>query len=208
MHTNELAQSVCTIKNNTNNDKMVEFGLKLEDNKVDEWSDKYIDYEQLKKLIQNAKVAMKTRAELEARRPEEAIIIKNRYLSGNEEDLIRSCNTSSTSLGSLATTNNEFQKNPSELLPPGPPTAPPTAPPTPTLSDEQKALLLKNGPVDEKTTYGTTEYDSMQSVGGMIKRTMSGIFVRKTYKSKLLDALKEEDAAIASFSNFIHLEVR
>ena len=48
----------------------------------------------------------------------------------------------------------------------------------------------------------------MQSVGGMIKRTMSGIFVRKTYKSKLLDALKEEDAAIASFSNFIHLEVR
>lgn len=194
----QLTLLVCSRVINTS-DKMVEFGLKLEDNKVDEWSDKYIDYEQLKKLIQNAKVAMKVRVELEARRPEEAIIIKNRYLSGNE-DLIRSCNTSSTSLGSLATNNNEFQKNPSDLIPPGSP--------IPTKSDEQKTPFLKNDQGDEKTTYGSTDFDSMQSVGGMIKRTMSGIFVRKSYKSKLLDALKEEDAAITSFSDFIHQEVR
>jgi len=34
---------------------MVEFGLKLQDNKVREWSDKYIDYEKLKRLLQIAK---------------------------------------------------------------------------------------------------------------------------------------------------------
>ena len=36
---------------------MVEFGLKLQDNRVEEWSDKYIDYEKLKRLIQNVKKA-------------------------------------------------------------------------------------------------------------------------------------------------------
>lgn len=36
---------------------MVEFGLKLEDNKVAEWSDRYIDYERLKSLLKKAKVS-------------------------------------------------------------------------------------------------------------------------------------------------------
>ena len=34
---------------------MVEFGLKLEDNKVSEWSDHYLDYEGLKKILKKAK---------------------------------------------------------------------------------------------------------------------------------------------------------
>ena len=30
---------------------MVEFGLKLEDNKVDKWAHEYIDYEKLKAVV-------------------------------------------------------------------------------------------------------------------------------------------------------------
>ncbi len=48
---------------------MVEFGLKLEDNKVQEWSDKYINYEQLKKLIKSAKKAADARKDLDKRHP-------------------------------------------------------------------------------------------------------------------------------------------
>ena len=44
---------------------MVEFGLKLQDNKVEEWSNKYIDYEKLKQLLQIAKKASKARDSLE-----------------------------------------------------------------------------------------------------------------------------------------------
>ena len=38
---------------------MVEFGLKLSDNKVSKWGDKYLDYERLKLLLKKAKAAMK-----------------------------------------------------------------------------------------------------------------------------------------------------
>ena len=40
---------------------MVEFGLKLEDNKVADWADKYIDYDKLKEILRLAKNAMKKR---------------------------------------------------------------------------------------------------------------------------------------------------
>jgi len=43
---------------------MVEFGLKLEDNKVAEWSNKYIDYEKLKSILKRAKAAAEHREEL------------------------------------------------------------------------------------------------------------------------------------------------
>jgi len=44
---------------------MVEFGLKLEDNKVAEWSDRYIDYEKLKSLLKKAKGAAEKLASAE-----------------------------------------------------------------------------------------------------------------------------------------------
>ena len=36
---------------------MVEFGLKLEDNKVSDWGEHYLDYEGLKKILKKAKKA-------------------------------------------------------------------------------------------------------------------------------------------------------
>mmetsp|Transcript_22017 Transcript_22017/g.45866 ORF Transcript_22017/g.45866 Transcript_22017/m.45866 type:complete len:920 (-) Transcript_22017:91-2850(-) len=46
---------------------MVEFGLKLQDNKVSKWSSHYMNYERLKKLLKTAKAAMKNRDELRDR---------------------------------------------------------------------------------------------------------------------------------------------
>ena len=48
---------------------MVEFGLKLEDNKVDKWSPHYIDYEKLKAILKRAKSGFEYRDELIARLP-------------------------------------------------------------------------------------------------------------------------------------------
>lgn len=48
---------------------MVEFGLKLEDNKVDEWSEQYIDYEKLKEVLKRAKASATYRDEILNRMP-------------------------------------------------------------------------------------------------------------------------------------------
>jgi len=58
---------------------MVEFGLKLKDNKVGEWSEYYIDYEKLKRLLKSAKKASDTREELESRNLESASCIRAAY---------------------------------------------------------------------------------------------------------------------------------
>lgn len=43
---------------------MVEFGLKLEDNKVNDWADQYIDYEKLKAVLKKVKASVEYRDEI------------------------------------------------------------------------------------------------------------------------------------------------
>ena len=52
---------------------MVEFGQKLEDNKVDQWADKYIDYEKLKAILKRAKAAVEYRDDIIKRMPAGAV---------------------------------------------------------------------------------------------------------------------------------------
>lgn len=61
---------------------MVEFGLKLEDNKVAEWAPRYIDYARLKLYIKKAKKAAEAYEALEKRRPEVAAEVKAAYDAG------------------------------------------------------------------------------------------------------------------------------
>lgn len=61
---------------------MVEFGLKLEDNKVAEWADRYIAYARLKLYIKKAKKAAEAYEALEKRRPEVAAEVKAAYDAG------------------------------------------------------------------------------------------------------------------------------
>ncbi|KAL7543571.1 hypothetical protein ACHAXR_012896 [Thalassiosira sp. AJA248-18] len=48
---------------------MVEFGLKLEDNKVNDWADQYIDYEKLKAVLKRGKASVTYRDDLLKRTP-------------------------------------------------------------------------------------------------------------------------------------------
>ncbi|KAL3800524.1 hypothetical protein ACHAW5_009034 [Stephanodiscus triporus] len=52
---------------------MVEFGLQLEDNKVDEWSSQYIDYERLRGLLHRASASAELRDEIIRRMPTDAV---------------------------------------------------------------------------------------------------------------------------------------
>lgn len=61
---------------------MVEFGLKLEDNKVSEWSEHYIHYEKLKAILKNCETALQRFQELEDRRPDFVQRVREEYLAG------------------------------------------------------------------------------------------------------------------------------
>jgi len=71
---------------------MVEFGLKLEDNKVSEWAAYYIDYEKLKKLLEKLNAAVKYRDQLELKSPTLATKLRNEFLAttGKERAFSRS----------------------------------------------------------------------------------------------------------------------
>jgi hypothetical protein len=69
---------------------MVEFGLKLQDNKVEEWADKYIDYEKLKRLIQNAKKAHKQSKDVERRNEFIVSEVRLEYVNGEPTKKVNS----------------------------------------------------------------------------------------------------------------------
>ena len=62
---------------------MVDFQLKLQDNKVSEWSDRYMNYAALKKLLKTAKIAEKKYIDLCLVDPLKAEQTTKAYRSGN-----------------------------------------------------------------------------------------------------------------------------
>jgi|UPI000581A97B hypothetical protein len=61
---------------------MVEFGLKLEDNKVADWSDYYIAYEKLKAILKRHQAIRDRYNELAARKPADAYAMERAYRQG------------------------------------------------------------------------------------------------------------------------------
>jgi hypothetical protein len=61
---------------------MVEFGLKLEDNKLAEWREHYIDYEKLKSILKKCAASVTRYRDLEARQPARAAEIKIAWSTG------------------------------------------------------------------------------------------------------------------------------
>ena len=80
---------------------MVEFGLKLEDNKVAEWSEYYINYDKLKAFLKKAKSAQKKYDEQAMKRPEDAKKVLEAYKAGIETAVLT---TPYNSTGSLIDT--------------------------------------------------------------------------------------------------------
>jgi hypothetical protein len=61
---------------------MVEFGLKLEDNKVADWTEHYIDYEKLKHILKKCQAADKRWSDLAAKKPLTTASITDSFYSG------------------------------------------------------------------------------------------------------------------------------
>lgn len=61
---------------------MVEFGLKLDDNKVSEWNEHYIQYEKLKSILVRASTAVKKLEDYKTKRPATTAAIVQAYKSG------------------------------------------------------------------------------------------------------------------------------
>jgi SPX domain len=80
---------------------MVEFGLKLEDNKVSEWNEHYIDYDKLKAILKHAKTAQKKYNELATKRPDDATKIVEAYQKGDTKFVTLSPSPSKASLQQL-----------------------------------------------------------------------------------------------------------
>lgn len=88
---------------------MVEFGLKLEDNKVAEWRENYIDYEKLKQILKKCAAAVARYQDLADKQPKRAALIKENFENGQDTPVA----TPHTSLGNLAEVD-AATKSPSE----------------------------------------------------------------------------------------------
>lgn len=176
---------------------MVEFGLKLEDNKVSEWSDKYIDYEELKRILKKASAAIKRKDELCKRKPELAEEIVQAYKQGkapNQETPNTSQHEGMNLMVCNAPIPEETKEQPVDQVP----------------TSESKPLL-NDGAKHE--SHGTMA-DKSDSLSGKLSRTLSGhsfiagYFSNSKYEQRIREALEEIDALEDRFDESIHQQVR
>jgi hypothetical protein len=178
---------------------MVEFGLKLEDNKVSEWSDKYIDYEELKRILKKASSAVKRKDELCKRKPELAEEIIQASKQGKEPNQ-KTPNTSQHEGMNLMDSNAPIiqeEETKEQLVDQVP------------ANEESKPLLSKD---NEK--YASTMADKSDSLSSKLSRTLSGhsliagYFSNSKYEQRIREALEEIDALEGRFDESIHQQVR
>ena len=178
---------------------MVEFGLKLQDNQVAEWSDHYIDYEELKKLLKKVKQAIQRYEEQAKKKPELAKEIKSNFDKGIGTFVTGTPPMSSNSLNSLAkgASGNSLS---SSRLQEG-------------QTDEKTALLTDVAKrVSSAASYGGAS-DGQSSPGsgvhGVLRNAVSSVYgyFEKRYETSLRDTLVEIAALESEFDNRLLQEV-
>lgn len=173
---------------------MVEFGLKLEDNKVAEWSDSYINYEKLKALLKKAKEAAKKRDELIKRRPDLALEIQEAYKAGDlvfdPQSGAPSRVNSAVDLAALG--GDETNASETEKL----------------LKENSFPGSLKYGSQGSLRSMGSGEYKTSDSTVQSLFRGVSGYFSKSKYEKKLGYALQAVDDGHALFAGALREEVR
>jgi len=190
---------------------MVEFGLKLQDNQVAEWSEHYIAYEELKKLLKKVKQAIARYEEQAKKKPELAEEIKSNYDQGISTFITRTPPMSSASLTDLkeaavaaAVTRSASRENLSEAA-----------------ATESTSLLQKmmgqGTPTSERQP--TTEaYESTNklptaspesAIHGVLKTAVSSVsgYFEKRYESSLRENLRDIDAFQDDFDQKMMSEV-
>ena len=176
---------------------MVEFGLKLQDNQVAEWSDHYIDYEELKKLLKKVKQALQRYEEQAKKKPELAKVIKTHFDNGVVTYVTGTPPMSSASLNNLAkevSAESLSQQEPDER--------------TNLLTEVAKKVSGRNSPSSHG---GTSEIANSPGSGvhGVLRSavsTVSGYF-EKRYETSLRDTLAEISACEVEFDNRLIKEV-
>lgn len=162
---------------------MVEFGLKLEDNKVAEWADTYIDYEKLKDLLKKSQAAIKRRDEIMKRKPELSAEIETAFKAGTKTLLSP---MSQTSLSSVVE-GSECNDSISIVDMAG-------------SANEKSALLVDRGGIPSK--YGS------ESSFQQLFSTVTGIFSAKKYETIVRARLQEVADYHAQFETELFAEVR
>lgn len=156
---------------------MVEFGLKLEDNKVSEWSDKYIDYEALKTILKKASAAVKRNEVLMKRHPQLADVVAKEYAP----------TPFSSQLDLQAVASEGLQ-----LVDQVP---------------ESKPLLTPNTEkYGSKESFAASENKS-DSISHTIQRTLSGYWSESNYVQRIRESIKEVENYERRFEECIHQEV-
>lgn len=159
---------------------MVEFGLKLEDNKVEQWSDKYLDYEKLKSILKKAKAAAGHVEELKKKLPKELVEACTREFAARkaqEEEERRLIDEQLQQQDDSTKSNNpthhfELSSKPSSR----------SSTPLPSVEETQKATDSTPLLAERRSSFGS---QSENSVGGgpLMKRQNSwGSFGHTVFK--------------------------
>lgn len=194
-------------------------GLKLDDNKVAEWGDSYINYERLKLFIKKAKELRETKEDLINRHPEKAAFLMTSYekdgisLSKNESDT----RTKDFSERDFTNLNKKGHGNEKEYE------IACTSLGKREMQhlDERKSLLeevsipLKYDSYTVDPEVCITKRDtpflirsySESSLASLVKN-VTGLFQGSSYETQLIEAFAAETTILHSFSTCLEQEVR
>eukprot|EP00522_Entomoneis_paludosa_P006853 CAMPEP_0172440198 /NCGR_PEP_ID=MMETSP1065-20121228/911_1 /TAXON_ID=265537 /ORGANISM="Amphiprora paludosa, Strain CCMP125" /LENGTH=924 /DNA_ID=CAMNT_0013188983 /DNA_START=235 /DNA_END=3009 /DNA_ORIENTATION=- len=199
---------------------MVEFGLKLRDNKVEEWADYYVRYEKLKQILKKYKSQIKNFNDLAKKDTELSNGLKEAWLEGT---LLTTPATSSENL-------QKFTQSPLPSSPKSPQAKPPTRveatlspgvspstssplaqireEPIKTSDESTKLLLEKSDRQDKNSSYGS---------GRSVEATITSAFFRATsgvtdyfkypLERQLKDALKPLEKSSVEFEVVLHEDI-
>jgi hypothetical protein len=195
---------------------MVEFGLKLQDNQVSEWSDHYISYEQLKTLLKQAKQARQRYQENAKKRPALAEQVKDNYDKGISQYVTGTPPISASSLRGMVRSLSSGSLRDFAAAPPPPESS--SSPP----DDSEKTGLINRASKDSRDTssqfsYGAgterevpvespTSTSGLHSVLNKAASSVSGYF-EKRYETALRENLKEIDRLEGDFDDCLMLQV-
>lgn len=183
---------------------MVEFGLKLEDNKVAEWSEHYIRYERLKSVLKKCQHALERYNTLHAKRPEVASKVEEAYRKG-----LPTPGSSRIDLTALAEpTNTSVTSSPSSQQ---------QQPPPSSMDREDSALLSSQhaaGGGDSSSYHSITSSVRRSESTGVLSRVIetatSGVseYFQKSYERQVKDALSLVDKRTMEFEKDLLTDIQ
>jgi len=184
---------------------MVNFELKLEDNKVAVWSDKYIDYSKIKKLFSKITVAVKSRENLEKRHPDLAKEFKASYKRQLSEETQALISTNLNQLVKSISDSSAFDENKEVRLSGDENLNQLVTSIKPLFSiDEISEPLIQGSTVDE-TRDLVSDNSTVHSYGSL--RSYDDSSATSSYVRKLQKALEAEDLVVKIFVDFIYAEL-